>query len=213
VDAAGKVGAYVYFLGQIFVPTVTELTKDAGLDAPVLQDLKVGSAKLDSLNAATGDAVPHANVYGRIGFHLAPMRMALSAANLDGSFEKAKRGRNIARSVFQTCEWIGYFAIYGLFTTTPCARADNAIGGMDQAWMLYTNGTKQEVPTFAGVIKVPYEYPFDGLFPNRNSKYPGLSDPSLDLLADGANHMNIQDHSKGRIQMIEAMRGIRMRMR
>lgn len=161
------------------------------LQTPAVQDARVGSTRVLE-NVSSGDAFPHANVYGRIGERHAAVRTAMSAANNDAGFAWYLLGFNSLRWLLHKCTVIGTMTIVGYTRGRSCRRAYHAMGFFDQGWQDYAAGG---------------EYAFDGLIPNFRQAYPGtaLSDGFTNLFVNDVNHNEILYKSSGVNMIARAM--------
>jgi hypothetical protein len=123
-------------------------------------------------------------------------------------------GRSKAKELLKACKWVGHLTIVLTYQARQCARGDRALGRVDETWARYTNGTAPTTFRLWGrqfTKQVARKIPFDGVVPNESSRYPGLTDPNLDLPpVDGANHQSIYRRQDGVGSILTAMRRIQM---
>ena len=178
------------FLGTALVPTTDELAVRFGVGSPAMLDLKVGSARIAYLQHLREPNLPRANVFSTLSPRDAVYRLAASSGHKDHVAEDWIKHRKRAKNFFKTCSDIGKFLVVGLVAETPCEKADKALGGVDEQWLVYVNGATYR--NFAlGSIRVPKTDPFDGVISNWRQEYPGLLSANRFTAAD-VNHMQVQ---------------------
>lgn len=185
---------------------------DLGLDQlyqllgkPTIQDMAVGSATVNSLNANTTDAaIPRANVYATLpSFRNAAIYVkAQFSSDPDGTAASTIHQRDKGMSIFRACKVAGYVIIVGSFNARRCSFAAKALGRVDDEWMGFVNGYDSHGR--------PRAVPFDGVVSNENSHYPSPSGLSYDADVLGPNHENVYSRTDGLNTISQAMYAIGM---
>lgn len=171
---------------------------------PAVQDIRPQSTAIQEQIANFGDgSIARANLTGSIPFLHAVLRIQASLDNDEGSFNSLKRNKNQAMSLFTACKYIGYATIVLSSKGRACSKAKKALGRIDWRWAGYVNGMN--------ALGQPRQVPFDGVVPNENQQYPGLTDPLMTFHAENGNHQNLFKVSRGVDLMAEAMERMNMR--
>ena len=209
------------------LPNTTGAT--AGLRVPALRDLSrtsgviAGSAVVQGGFANyVGDAgLPRATVNGRVPFGHAILRLAAvqdPTKDSDAEFRALKRRKDNAVKGLRKCRNLGYGIIVGSDQARRCGRGADALVGLDARYAGFINGTENGIVRYDAVGygrlpvygQVPRNIPFDGVVPEEQSRYPGLTDANFVFTALETNHQNIYRVERGVIEIGRAMLRIGM---
>lgn len=167
---------------------------------PALQDLRPSADAIQGLNASTADAaVPRANIVGRIPYKYAVVRLS---AGLQGQNEEEQIAKlRQAKGLLHVCKYTGYATLILSRQARRCGFAIRVLDRVDDTWARYTAGT---------VNGSGRDVPSDGVVPNEQSNYPGLTGVGNFPPVQGASHTSIYTRADGMNTVEQAMRLIGM---
>lgn len=139
-----------------------------------VNDLKVGSSAINTLNANTSDAaLPRANIVGHVPVRNFPLRLLASSTGRD--FNDMNQKRKWSMSALKTCKHVGYLTIVHHYLGRKCSLAYKHFARLDGRFLLWTNG--------AGPGNRPRNVPFDGIVAAERANYPGFS-PAQNIISN-----------------------------
>jgi len=206
-------------LRQLSGITQLNVLKDMAPDKPEYY----GNADLDfshirRLNTRTDDAeVARASVIADWGnYRHAAIRLFKSQKNEESSTQDLIDKRNQARALMNMCRHANRF-VFRKRDARRCHRAQNMFDAVDEVWARSITGEVTTTMTLSilGVsrtfpVKRPRYGRWDGVVPNDQQRYPGLTDPRRILVVSGLNHVNVYKHDRGTRMIGAAMLEIGM---
>ena len=183
-------------------------------DLKALPDVKPASATIAHLQLTPDAGIQRASVVAIMPKEHALLRLYASIQRRDAGLSEDIKQRNKAITAFRGCQHVAqYIAIAG-DRARRCGRAARALESMDDKWGQFVKGSETYTFHFPIIgdytVKVARNVPFDGIVPNENSNYPGLSDPTRKFITPGLNHQNIYGTRQGLDQVVLAMRAFGM---
>ncbi|MGQ0640050.1 MAG: esterase/lipase family protein [Gemmatimonadaceae bacterium] len=167
-----------------------------------VNDLKVGSSAINTLNANTSDAVlPRANIVGHVPVTNFPLRLVASSTGRD--FNDMNQKRKWAMSALKACKHVGYLTIVHHYIGRKCSLAYKHFARLDGRFLLWTNG--------AGPGNRPRNVPFDGIVAAERANYPGFS-PAQNIISNTptSDHFGVLGDAN---RVRDGMSSIGMRLR
>jgi hypothetical protein len=192
-----------------FDPVNLDMAKFVPIEEAI-HDLKPASANVSQLNSNVADAaIPRANVTARIPLKNAALKVA--AAGLGVEEAEIINTVNKGKRKLRKCKRVLWMTIIGIHASVVCGRAEALLKRVDDTYGRYVNGSQRRCFLGGLCANVARDVPFDGVVSSERQVYPGLSDPSLNLLpVDGLNHQNIYKKPVGADRIAQAMRAIGM---